>query len=212
MKVLGIILLVLAALALLPVGVRARYDQDGPLVLAKVWFLRFQVFPRKEKKAKKAQKLPKKEPETSAEDDSSSEKKGGGLDAVRAALPLVKPALQGFKRRLTIQDLELHVTWAADDPADAAVGYGYAQAALGALWAVIDQNFKVKKSALGCSVDFDQATPSVYADATLTLRLGQIVTLAVPLLFKFLSNAMRIKHKKAEKNQERGVNYDGTSH
>lgn len=199
MKVLGIILLVLAALALLPIGVRARYDEDGPLVWAKLWFLRLQVFPRRKKKAKKEQKPPKEEPEKSAEDESPPAKKGGTLDAVRAALPLVKPALQGFKRRLTIQDLELYVTWANPDPADAAVGYGYAQAALGALWAVVEQNFKVKKSSLGCSVDFDQAAPSVYADATLTLRLGQIVTLAVPLFFKFLSNAMGIKRKKAEK-------------
>lgn len=197
MKVLGIILLVLAVLALLPVGVRARYDQDGPLVLAKVWPIRFQVFPRKKRKAKKEKK--QKEPKKEKPPEAEAHPKGGTLDAVRAALPLVKPALQGLKRRLTIQDLELHVTWAAADPADAAVGYGQAQAALGALWAVVDQSFKVKKSSLGCSVDFDQAAPSVYADATLTLRLGQIVTLAVPLLFKFLSNATKIKRKKAEK-------------
>lgn len=200
MKVLGIILLVLAALALLPLGVRTRYDENGFFAFVKVWFLRLQVFPAKDKdkKKEKKQKKPKKEKPPVAEEHP----KGGTLDAVRAALPLVKPALQGVKKRLTIRNLDLHVTWAADDPADAAVGYGRAQAALGALWALVDQNFKVKKSSLGCSVDFDQTSPTVYADATLTLRLGQLVTLALPLLIRFLSNTSRIKRKKAEKTRK----------
>ena len=108
----------------------------------------------------------------------------------------------GLKRRLTFQDLELQVTWAASDPADAAVGYGMANAALGGLWAVIDQNFKVKKSRLGCSVDFDQTSPSVYADGTLTIRVGQIVTLVVPLLIRFLRNYSRVKREAKNNRKE----------
>ncbi len=202
MKVLGIILLVLLALSLLPLGVRVRYDKDALSVFARLWFIPIQVLPAKAKKdkAKKKEKNPKKEPE----EETPPAKKGGKLDAVRAALPLVKPALQGVKKRLTIRALELFVTWAADDPADAAVGYGYAQAALGTLWAVVDQNFKVKKSRLGCSVDFDASAPTVYADATLTMRLGQIVTLVIPLVIRFLSNSARVKRARTEKTNERG--------
>lgn len=206
MKVLGIVLLVLVLLALLPLGVRVRYDENGFFAFVKVWFVRLRVFPAKDKgkKKEKKQKKPKKEKPPVAEEHP----KGGTLDAVRAALPLVKPALAGIKKRLTIRDLALLVTWAADDPADAAVSYGYAQAALGTLWAVVDENFKVKKSRLGCSVDFDQPSPSVYADATLTMRLGQIVTLGVPLLVRFLKNSARIKRARMEKQQERGVKHE----
>ncbi len=205
MKVLGIILLVLLALSLLPLGVRVRYDKDALSVFARLWFIPIQVLPAKAKKdkGKKKEKKPKK-PKKEPEEEAPPAKKGGKLDAVRAALPLVKPALLGVKKRLTIRELELFVTWAAADPADAAVGYGYAQAALGTLWAVVDQNFKVKKSRLGCSVDFDASDPTVYADATLTMRLGQIVTLVIPLLIRFLSNASRIKREAAEKSNERG--------
>lgn len=203
MKVLGIVLLVLAALALLPLGVRARYDEGGPVVYAKLWLIRLRLFPKKDKKKKKKrEKKPKKEEAPPEEKEPEKKKKGGTLDMVRSALPLIRPALSGLKRRLTIRELELHVTWSADDPADAAIGYGQAQAALGALWAVVDQNFKVKKSRLGCSVDFEQTSPSVYADATLTIRLGQVVTLVLPLLVKFLSNNSRIKREKAEKNRK----------
>ncbi len=205
MKVLGIILLVLLALSLLPLGVRVRYDKDALSVFARLWFIPIQVLPAKAKKdkGKKKEKKPKK-PKKEPEEEAPPAKKGGKLDAVRSALPLVKPALLGVKKRLTIRELELFVTWAANDPADAAVGYGYAQAALGTLWAVVDQNFKVKKSRLGCSVDFDAPDPTVYADATLTMRLGQIVTLVIPLLIRFLSNASRIKRARTEKSNERG--------
>lgn len=200
MRVLGIIVLVLAALTLLPLGVRARYDEDGPLVQAKLWFIRLRLFPKKDKGKEKQRKEKPKESEAPPEEQ--EKKKGGALDTVRAALPLVKPALQGIKKRLTIQELELHVTWAANDPADAAIGYGRAQAALGGLWALIDQNFKVKKSRLGCSVDFDQTAPTVYADATLTMRLGQVITLGIPLLVQFMSNVSRIKQEKADKTRK----------
>lgn len=202
MKVLGIILLVLLALSLLPLGVRVRYDKDALSVFVRLWFIPIRILPAKGKKdkAKKKEKKPKEAPEGEA----PPAKKGGKLDAVRAVLPLVKPALLGVKKRLTIRELELFVTWAASDPADAAVGYGYAQAALGTLWAVVDQSFKVKKSRLGCSVDFDASSPTVYADATLTMRLGQIVTLVIPLAVRFLSNSARIKRARTEKTNERG--------
>ncbi len=208
MKVLGIILLVLLALSLLPLGVRVRYDKDALSVFAKLWFIPIRVLPAKkkkdgEKKKKEKEKKPKK-PKEETQEEAPPEKKGGKLDAVRAVLPLVKPALLGVKKRLTIRELELFVTWAADDPADAVVGYGYAQAALGTLWAVVDQSFKVKKSRLGCSVDFDASAPTVYADATLTMRLGQIFTLVIPLAVRFLSNSARLKRARTKKINERG--------
>ncbi len=206
MKVLGIILLMLLALSLLPLGVRVRYDKDALSVFAKLWFIPIQVLPAKKKdgEKKKKEKKSKKPKEAPEGGETPPAKKGGKLDAVRAVLPLVKPALLGVRKRLTIRELELFVTWAADDPADAAVGYGCAQAALGTLWAVVDQSFKVKKSRLGCSVDFDASAPTVYADATLTMRLGQIVTLVIPLAVRFLSNSARIKRARTEKTNERG--------
>ena len=204
--VLAVIFGILFLLALIPVGVRVRYDEDGFFAFAKVWLFRFQVFPAKEKKEKKEkpkkEKKPKEEKEE-PEDEEKPKKKGGSLQLVQSALPLVKPALVGLKRRLTLKNLDLHVTWAANDPADAAIGYGMANAALGSLWTVVDQNFKVKKSRLGASVDFDQSSPSVFADGTLTIRIGQILTLGIPLLIRFFRNYSRIKREQAKKTDEK---------
>lgn len=200
MKIALIVLLVLLALLLLPFGAWVRYDQEGFVAFVKVLFLRFQVYPAAEKKKdeekKQEQKPSEVQPPHSAEEKKETPKKGGKLELVRSALPLVKPALVGLKKRLSVNQLDLHVTWAGSDPADVAMGYGCANAALGTLWAVIDQNFKVKKSDLGVSVDFDAPSPTVYLNATVTLNLWKALTLVLPLLVRFLRNYSRLKREK----------------
>ena len=207
MKVLLIVLLILLVLLLIPFGAAVRYDQSGVTAWAKVLFFRIQVFPAKEKKNKKPkEKKPKEEKgkakgEEKKEDKSEEkkEKKGGTLELVRAALPLIKPALVGVKKRLTIDELELLVTWRSDNPADAAIGYGRANAALGAAWTLVDTNFKVKKSRLGCNVDFETGSPTIYADAALSLNLWKVLTLVIPLGIQFLCNYRKLKNDKMKK-------------
>lgn len=195
MKIALIVLLILLVLLLIPFGAVVRYDREGFAAFVKVLFLHFQVYPAPEKKGKEKQqeKAPGGQPPSPQEEKKDEPKKGGALELVRAALPLIKPALVGLKKRLTIDRLDLHVTWAGTDPADVAMGYGCANAALGTLWAVIDRNFKVKKSNLGTSVDFDAPSPTVYLNATATLNLWKALTLVLPLLVRFLRNYSRLK-------------------
>lgn len=231
MKVLLIVLLVLLILLLIPFGGAARYDQDGFAAWVKVLCFRFQVFPREKGKKKKAKKEKAPPQESAGSEDKAAaakqkepgkkeaasskknagdkdkaptekQKKGGALDLVRAALPLVGPALAGVKKRLTIDELELFVTWRSDDPADAAIGYGRASAALGALWALVDDNFKVKKSRLGCRADFGGGKSEVYASAALSLNLWKTLTLGVPLLVRFLRNYTRLKRARDDKTKK----------
>lgn len=204
MKVLLIVALVLLLLLLLPFGAAVRYDEGGLQAWARVWCFSFQVYPRVKKEKKKREKMPKKpkREQPPPKKEPEKEKKGGSLDLVRAVLPLVKPALAGVKKRLTIDDLQLHVTWAAADPADAAIGYGCANAALGALWAVIDENFKVKKSRLGCGVDFDSAQSAVTCKAAFSINLWKTLTLALPLLVRFYRAYTRQKERRDEKTRK----------
>lgn len=174
--------LVLLVIALLPLGVSLRYDETGFWVFLKVFLLKFQLFPSKKEKKPKPKK-PKKGKPKQADDHP---KKGGSLALVKACLPLVKPALQGIRKRLTIKHLELYVVWAASDPADAALTYGCANAALGAIWPLFYQNFKIRNHSLGIDVDFDAAEPTIYANVELTMNVFQILTLALPLGIKFI--------------------------
>lgn len=177
-----IVVLALVLLLLLPLGVRARYDEDGLFAALQVGPVSIQLFPAKEDKPGK-EKKPKGDKPKQAD---GHPKQGGPLELVRACLPLVKPALEGVRKRLTIDRLTLHVVWAAPDPADAALGYGCANAALGILWPLFDQNFKVKDRDLAIDVDFEAAAPTLYARAALHMTLFQLLTLALPLLVKFL--------------------------
>lgn len=195
-----LLLLALFLLALLPLRLTLHYDEDGPSALAHAGPVPFRIYPPKEKTPKETAKIEEKEKETEKDDARGpAEKKGGSLALIKAALPLLTPALAGLKRRLTILSLALHITWAASDPAGAAMGYGYAQAILGTLWPLIDNNFRVKRRQLDCSVDFDARQPTVYLHAVLTLRLYQIVTLALPLLIRF---ALAYRKEKAAKSGE----------
>lgn len=179
-----IVALVLLVLLLLPVGVRVRYDEDGLFAALKIGPVLVQLFPPKEDKKPKKEKKAKEDKPKQAEDH--PKRKGGPLALVQGCLPLVKPALEGVRKRLTIRHLELHVIWAAADPADAAMGYGYANAALGTVWPLFYLNFKIRDYALGVDVDFDAAAPTLYAKADATMTVLQVLTLALPLLVKFL--------------------------
>lgn len=186
MIVLLVILALLLAVLFLSLGVLAEYSEKGFIAWLKAGPVRVQVFPAKADKKKKEK--PPKDQKSAEGEDEQPPKKGGKLELVKAALPLIKPTLAGVKRRLVIRDLELFVTWAAASPADAAIGYGYANGALGMLWALLDANFKVKKSRLGCQVDFDTQSPTVYLKAQISTNLWQLLTLALPLLIRFYRN------------------------
>lgn len=178
-----IVLLVLLFLLLLPLGVRVRYDEDGLFAWLKIGPVLIRLFPPKAEKKPKKEKKPKEDKPKQADDHP---KRGGPLALIKGCLPLIRPTLEGIRKRLTIKHLTLHVIWAAPDPADAAMGYGAANAALGVLWPVFYQNFKIRDYALGVDVDFDAVEPALYAKADLTMTVFRLLTLALPLLFKFI--------------------------
>lgn len=179
-----IAVLVLLFLLLLPLGVRVRYDENGLFAALKLGPVVIQLFPPKEKQADKAEKKAKKDKPKQADDH--PKRRGGTLALVQECLPLIAPTLNGVRKRLTIKHLTLHIVWAAPDPADAAMGYAAANAALGILWPLFYQNFKIRDHALGIDVDFDTIAPTLYAKADVTMTVLQLLTLGLPLLFKFL--------------------------
>lgn len=205
MKLLLILAVVLLLIALLPLGVSLLYDQTGFFLSLKVACFKLRLFPSKKEKPPKKEKKQKKDKPKQADDHP---KNGGSLALAKSCLPLVKPALSGIRKRLTIDHLELHVVWAAYDPADAALGYGCANAALGTIWPLFYQNFKIRDHSLTCDVDFDAQQPTLYARADLTMTVFQLLTLALPLLFRFLKIYRAVHAAPQGRNcEERGVNH-----
>lgn len=186
-----IFLVVLALLVLLAcdlrLGVLACYDETGPWVKVKVGPKYIQVFPLRkdpEAEAKKQKKKKAKAAKKAAKEAKKAQKPpkpkvkrpiGGLLELVWDLLPVVQNAASRFRHKLQIDDLTLDVTWAEEDPADAAIHYGYGWAAAEAILSFLEANFVIKNRQVAVSIDFLAEKPRVYIRAGLSLTLAQIM-------------------------------------
>ena len=191
---LGIVVL----LAVLPLGVRIRYDCDGIAVTVLAGPVRILVFPRtkKEKKKKEKPKPEKKKTAPSEKEPPKKEKAGGSLTDF---LPLVKLALEllnCFRRKLRVDNLRLKLVLAGDDPCDLAVNYGRAWAALGNLLPRLERVLVIRKRDLNVECDFTADSTVVTAGLDITITLGRLIALAVVYGLRGLKEFFSISKKR----------------
>lgn len=190
---------ILCLLAVIPLGVRIRYDCDGLLLKVLAGPVRITVLPspKKEKKKKpQEEKKPEKKEKTSHQQAPKKEKAGGSLTDF---LPLVKIALEllnDFRRKLRVDDLQLKLVLAADDPCDLAVNYGRAWAALGNLLPQLEKVLTIRKRDLNVECDFTADTTLVTAGADITITLGRLLALAVVYGLRALKAFLKISRKR----------------
>lgn len=201
MKVLLILLLIAAALVLISlirIGVQVVYVPSGLTLRLKLGPVRLTLLPRKKAKKKKKEKKKKAAP--------SEKHKGDMLGQVRRVLPLVTEAAGRLRRKVRLDRIYLDVTAAASDPASAALAFGGANAAVGMIWPLVEQNFNVKDRRIRTRVDFEAVRPTVSLDAAATLTIGQAVALALwlaPRLPRVLGTGQ--KKKQADTLQKEAV-------
>ena len=204
----GIVLL----LAVLPLGVRIRYNSEGILVKVIAGPVKITVYPlpgkkKKEKKKKEPKKtavapeeenLPK-PPQPPKEKKKKTEKGGSLLDF----LPLVQAALDflgDFRRKLRLDNLYLRLIMAANDPCDLAVNYGRAWAAVGNLLPQLEKWFVIKKRDIEVECDFETSKTLVIAHLDLTITMGRLLA----AVFKFAVRAL-IEYLKIRKKRKGGA-------
>lgn len=200
---------ILSLLAVLPLGVRIRYDGAGPLVRVILGPVKITVFPRpkKEKKARKEkeqekeieeQVRPEKEdlpqpPQPPKEKTPQTEKKGGSL---KDFLPFVKLGLDflgDFRRKLRLDDLYLRLILASSDPCDLAVNYGKTWAAVGNLMPALEKWFVIKKRDVEVQCDFTASETRVIARLDITMTLGRLVSLVAVYAVRGLKEFLHFK-------------------
>lgn len=189
LKVILIILAVLWLISLLRVGGIVRYNPDGLAVTVIAGPLRIRVLPVKKKKPgkRKAKKeKPKKEKRKSAKGGEKPAGKPGTLSRVMQLLPVIGEAAGALKRKIRIDDLELSLAWGGKDPADIALGYGRANAAIGMIWPIFEHNFNVKNYGFHTELDYGRTEPVVDLYVALTITIGQIMVLGVRYGLKVL--------------------------
>lgn len=195
LKVLLVIFLILFLIGRIRLGGMVEYSAQGLLVKLRMGAVWFQLYPRTKKEEKK--KPPKKKKKPAKEKEEEAEHKTGGTFAlVKRYLPLVGEAAGGMKKRITIDRLYIDFTAAAQDAAGAAMAFGYANMAIGMLWPVFEQNFVVKDHRFRTNVDFEAQVPTVYLCASLSVRIGQLVSFALRMLWCFLRITFKAKREK----------------
>lgn len=220
---------ILICLAVLPLGVRVRYDCGGPLVRVILGPVKLTVFPRPKKQKKEktskttgdqtepyaAEKsLPQPPKPPAPEKEGTQEKKGGSL---LDFLPLVRVALDflgDFRRKLRIDNLYLRWILASSDPCDLAVNYGRAWAALGNLMPQLERLFKIKKRDVEVECDFTASEPTVIARVDLTITLGHLLTLAAVYGVRALKEFLKLKKKRkgGAENESETSQHAGDNH
>lgn len=167
------ILAVLAGLAVLPVGVRFRYGEDGAFAWLLIGPVRKKLYPKSEDKPAKV----KKEEKNDSQESAKKEKKGGSFSDF---LPLVKTVLaflEEFRHKLRVTDFELLVKMAGDDPCDLAENYGRTCAAVAALEPQLERVFAFKRKKIKIDCDFLESKTTVFAKLDIIISLGGLLFL-----------------------------------
>ena len=204
---------ILFLLAVLPLGVRIRYNSDGLLVRVILGPVKITVVPMPKKKKKEEKKkaepaaaqvpvAPVKEgkplpqpPQPPPEKKQKTEKGGSLLDF----LPLVKTALDflgDFRRKLRIDDLYLRLILASSDPCDLAVNYGKTWTAVGNLMPQLDRLFVIRKRDVEVQCDFTASDTTVIARVDITITLGRILALVTVYGIRAVKEFLTIRKKR----------------
>ncbi len=192
LKILAGGILGLFHLGLVRLGAGVEYSGEGLFVRLRLGKFSFVVYPRKKKPGKE------KTPKTSKtrEEPPSQEpegKRGGALEQVKAFLPLVCQAAGELRRKIRVDTLWLDLVMRGEDPAAAAMTYGYANMTMGMLWPLIEQNFEVRDPRISVRVEFDRGETTIHIKAALSLRLGQLISFSLRFGWKFLRTYLRTR-------------------
>ncbi|MEG2419905.1 MAG: DUF2953 domain-containing protein [Oscillospiraceae bacterium] len=199
--VLGSIAAALILLSLVRLGGEAEYSAEGLRVKMRVGALRFTVYPMKKQEKPPKEQKPKKTKKKQSEEEKTEQKQGGALSLVKQYLPMISEMAGKLRRKIRIDRIRMDLLWGAADPADCALGYGYANAAIGILLPILAENFTIKSQSIHTGIDFHLKSPTVLIEAALTLTIGQSIALGIPFLCRMLSISGKDKKMKTKEAQ-----------
>lgn len=172
---------VIALLMVLPLGVGGTYSEGGYQLYAKIGPVKLRLLPRKKKEAVKQKPKTKSAPK---------EKKGGSLSDFYPVVGLVWDFLGKVRRKLRVNHLQLKITLAGGDPADLALNYARAWAAVGNLMPRLEQFVVIKKRDIEVLCDFTADKTLVLAGGDVTITVGRLLYLSlwhgVPVVREFM--------------------------
>ena len=200
------VLLVLWLLGQVRVAATADYSDAGFFLTAKVGPKQIIILPSKTSKKDKSSNKSAVESKTTDDDNKPQKKTKDTVSVALRFLPLVGDAAGLLIRKICINNVLIHLIWASSDPADAAKGYGAANAVMGVLWPAVEHNFKVKEHDLDIVVDFERENPELICNAQISISIGQIVTIVLILGVKALKIYLGMRRDtSSKKDNEKAV-------
>lgn len=196
------ILAILFLVGQVRIGVRGEYTAHGIAAWIRLGPLHLKVWPRKAAKQKPAREKKEQKPKKEAGQKAPAPA-GGALEYVRELLPLALEAAGQFRQKLQVDHLELVLRAGAHDPADAAMVYGYANAALGGLWLPLTEAFHVKNGRARVELDFESEYTTLYALGAMSIKVGQALWLGLYFGLKGLSKLAAVKGRRNARGKER---------
>ena len=194
-----ITLAVLFLIAIAPLGVRIRYDESGAYVAIIVGAFRIGVIPSKPKQKNKNKKQKEAKPTAEKKEPAKKENKKTNGGSITDFLPLVRIVLdflEGFRRKLRVDHLQMKLILGGGDPTDLACNYGKGWAVLGSLMPLLERVLVIKKRDLEVECDFTADKTTITAGADLTIRVWRLLALALahgPRAIKKYLSIMKIR-------------------
>ena len=217
MIALGIIVGVLVLIMLIPIGIDGEYVSNELKLSAKVCGIHIQLIPKKlSEKHKKPKPKNKKDNKKEANAEAKPKKPKKKLSFnFEELLDLAKAALKAvgnFGRKIKVDRFLLHYTAAGSDPYNTAQNFGYVNAALSSLAPICARRYKVRDCDVWTRVDFMAEKMSVDFALALSIRVGQVLSVAFALLFKaahiLIKNKLRLRKERKQLVKMQALNTD----
>ena len=106
-------------------------------------------------------------------------------------------ALDRLRQKLHVRLLRLVFVSGAPDPYDTALAFGCVNAALGALTPLAERTLCIDERDIQTGVDFDAERPRINARIVCTIRIGQIVAVALIFGAGYLKQKLQAKKARA---------------
>lgn len=166
---LGIVIL----LAILPLGITARYNANGLSWKWVVGPVRFSLDSEKDDQSEKRTKKIK----ASLGKKEEKEEKGGILSEFLPTLREQLDFLNALRQKVRVKYLEMKLTLAGEDPCDLAINYGRAQGVLHSLMPLLEECLIIKKRDIQIHCDFEASETTFFACAEVRITLARLVAL-----------------------------------
>ena len=208
--ILGVLVALITAINLIPVGVDASYIDDKLRLAAKAAGVRLQLIPKlpeKEKKPKPEKPKKEKKPKPPKEEKPDKEKKKGlplglTIDDVLEILKKTLHHLNRFRHQFSVDNFMLHFTASEVDPYYTAMTYAYVNEALCILAPMCRRSFKVKKSDVSTDLDFMANRMQLDLALEMSIRIGQIVHLGFAIVFSALGVLLKARRRAKKEARE----------